>query len=55
MYPADSKQGGRFSAVALLNRPLSDYGLAGGAAAGEASAAGDAIEPLSLLIEEGCR
>jgi hypothetical protein len=35
-------------AVALSNYPSNCYGLAGGLA-GEDSAAGDAIEPLSLL------
>jgi hypothetical protein len=36
-------------AVALSNYPLNDYGFAGGAIAGDASAAGEAIAPLSVL------
>ena len=36
-------------AVALSNYPSDDYGLAGGAIAGDASAAGDAIAPLSVV------
>jgi hypothetical protein len=40
-----------FRAVALSNYPSSCYGLAGGvAAAGEVSAAGDAIAPVSLVF-----
>jgi hypothetical protein len=36
--------------AALLNIRQNDYGLAGGAMAGDASAAGDAIAPLSSVV-----
>ena len=37
-------------AVAPSNYPSNDYGLAGGAIAGDASAPGEAIAPLSVLV-----